>query len=97
MNGLILWWSTFHQRWNWTPWDGLELKGKEESDYYNGRPILSDLQLLKTVTKKAQTLYPEEEGVAEVIESGYMAIWFGDEKQRDFLASQQQWLVCNEI
>lgn len=97
MQGLILWWSTFYQQWNWTPWEEMELLGKGETTTYKGKPILSDEQLLKTLTKEAHRRFHGAEGVAHVIESAYYAIWCSDDEYKDFLAKQQEWLVCHEV
>jgi len=91
---VIVWWSTFYQRWNITPFaDGR----KGETRTYLGRPITSDAKLLQVVANFADNRYPEIQGLAVVLESAYSAIWCNDKDELPFLEEQVWKLVCDEV
>ena len=96
-NGLIVWWSTFHQRWNATPWVCPILFGKLHTTKYRRKNPTSDKQLLKMVKDTARRMCPETKGTAKVIEPGYSAIWFSNDKHEQFLTDRIEKCVCQEF
>ena len=98
MKGLILWWSTFYQRWNWTPWEGTDYSGKGDTRRFGGKPILSEGRMITVLCSEMCRIYPDSNTHnVRLVESAYSAIVCDDEKQMDYLQSRVEWLVCHEV
>jgi len=95
--GVVFWWSTFYQRWNRTEWKGTDDDGRGPIEVVSGSPIVSDEQLIKRLSEHARRTYPNADGKASVIESGYSAAWCTSDEYKDFLSSKVEWLVCHEL
>jgi len=95
-HGLILWWSTFYQKWYATEWNGKGVNIEKSENTPLSGSILSDTQLLNRLNKLAHARFQGAEGEGRVVESAYSAVWATEPQHAELLADKKiEWTVCH--